>query len=47
MKSHTEYLWINTDKRYEIVNITDKVVEELEKSGIKEGIFILNAKHIK
>ena len=46
MKSHTEYLWINTDKRYEIVNITDKVVEELEKSGVKEGICLVNAMHI-
>ena len=46
MKSHTEYLWINTDKRYEIVNITDKVVEELEKSGIKEGLCLVNAMHI-
>lgn len=46
MKSHTEYLWINTDKRYEIVNITDKVARELEKSGIKEGICLVNAMHI-
>ena len=46
MKSHTEYLWINTDKRYEIVNITGKVEDELEKSGVKEGICLVNAMHI-
>lgn len=46
MKSHTEYLWINTDKRYEIVNITDKVEDELKKSGVKEGLCLVNAMHI-
>ena len=46
MKSHTEYLWINTDKRYEIVNITDKVEDELKKSGVKEGLCLINAMHI-
>jgi secondary thiamine-phosphate synthase enzyme len=46
VKSHTEYLWMETSKRYEIVNITDKVARELEKSGIKEGICLVNAMHI-
>ena len=46
MKSHTTHLWINTDKRYEIVNITDKVEDELKKSGVKEGLCLVNAMHI-
>ncbi|MBI4655581.1 MAG: YjbQ family protein [Elusimicrobia bacterium] len=46
MKSHTTYIWMNTQERYQIVNITDKVEEELAKSGIKEGICLVNAMHI-
>ena len=46
MKSHTAYLWMDTSKRYEIVNITDKIDEELSKSGIMEGFCLVNAMHI-
>lgn len=46
MKSFTEYLWFDTEKRYDIVNITAKVEELLKKSGIKEGLCLVNAMHI-
>ncbi|PIU19810.1 MAG: secondary thiamine-phosphate synthase enzyme [Elusimicrobia bacterium CG08_land_8_20_14_0_20_59_10] len=46
MKSHTAYLTINTPERYAIVNITGKVEDELAKSGIKEGLCLVNAMHI-
>lgn len=46
MKSHTQYLWFNTGDRYDIVNITPQVAEEVRKSGIKEGICLVNAMHI-
>ena len=46
MKSHTEYLWIDTSKRVEFINITDKVEEAVKKSGAKEGIVLVNAMHI-
>jgi len=46
MKSYTEYLIFNTEKRYEIVNITAQVEKALEKSGIKEGLCLVNAMHI-
>ena len=46
MKSCTEYLTINTEYRKEIVNITDKVKKAVEKSGIKEGICLVNSMHI-
>jgi len=46
MKSYTEYLTINTSKRYDIVNITDKVENAVEKSGVKEGICLVNPMHI-
>lgn len=46
MKSHTEYLVFNTEKRYDIVNITPQVEKAIEKSGIKEGLCLVNAMHI-
>ncbi|MDK2984614.1 MAG: hypothetical protein PWQ96_256 [Clostridia bacterium] len=46
MKSYREYLWFNTVNRVEFINITDKVQEIIEKSGIKEGLCLVNAMHI-
>ena len=46
MKHFTEYVWMNTSERYEIVNITSQVEAALKKSGIKEGLCLVNAMHI-
>jgi secondary thiamine-phosphate synthase enzyme len=46
MKFHTEYLWFNTKKHREYVNITPDVEKILERSGIKEGIVLVSAMHI-
>lgn len=46
MKTHTEYLHFNTRERYEIVNITGKVESCVAKSGVKEGLCLVNAMHI-
>jgi secondary thiamine-phosphate synthase enzyme len=46
MKSHTEYLWMNTAKRREFVNITDTCHEILRNSGISEGMMLVSAMHI-
>lgn len=46
MKSYTDYLWFNTCNRYEIVNITAQVEAAVRKSGIKEGLCLVNAMHI-
>ena len=46
MKSHTAYLMLHTVERYSIVNITGKVEAELAKSGIKEGLCLVNSMHI-
>ncbi|MFH1621584.1 MAG: secondary thiamine-phosphate synthase enzyme YjbQ [Candidatus Omnitrophota bacterium] len=46
MKSHTEYLWFNTKKKREYINITSTVEEILEKSSIKEGLILVSAMHI-
>lgn len=46
MKSYTDYLWLNTKNRYEIVNITSQVENAVNKSGVKEGLCLVNAMHI-
>ena len=46
MKSFREYLWMNTAKRREYINITPKVEEIVRKSGVKEGLVLVNPMHI-
>ena len=46
MKSYTEYLWFNTKKHREYINITNEVENILVKSGIKEGMILVSAMHI-
>jgi secondary thiamine-phosphate synthase enzyme len=46
MKSYTEYLWFNTSKRREYINITGEVESALHKSAIKEGMVLVSAMHI-
>jgi secondary thiamine-phosphate synthase enzyme len=46
MKSTTEYLWFNTTKKREYINITSEVDKVRQKSGIKEGFILVSAMHI-
>ena len=46
MKSVTEYLWFNTRKHREFINITDKVEELVRRSSIAEGFVLVSAMHI-
>jgi thiamine phosphate synthase YjbQ (UPF0047 family) len=46
MKSHTHYLWFNTKKRQEIIDITDTVAEQVKVSGVSEGFVLVSAMHI-
>ena len=46
MKSRTEYLEFNTGKRVDFINITDDVEEAVRKSGVQEGLCLVNAMHI-
>ncbi len=46
MKSFTEYLWMNVPERLGFVNITPQVEALVAKSGIKEGLCLVNAMHI-
>ena len=46
MISVTEYLWLHTRERRDYINITNKVEEIVRRSGIKEGLCLVNAMHI-
>lgn len=46
MKAATEYLWFNTRKQREYLNITRQVEEIVAKSKVKEGMVLVSAMHI-
>lgn len=46
MKFQTEYLYFNTRKKREYINITGEVEAILSKSGIREGMLLVSAMHI-
>ena len=46
MKTATEYLWFNTEKHHDFINITDKVEDIVRRSGIAEGFVLVSAMHI-
>jgi len=46
MKSYREELWFNISNRVGLVNITAQVREALRKSGVREGLCLVNAMHI-
>ncbi|MDR0540329.1 MAG: secondary thiamine-phosphate synthase enzyme YjbQ [Spirochaetaceae bacterium] len=46
MKSMTKELWFCTKQEREFINITPEVESVLYKSGIQEGLCLVNAMHI-
>jgi secondary thiamine-phosphate synthase enzyme len=46
MKTHTEYLTVNTRKHREYVHITPQVEAAVKKSGVKEGLCFVSPMHI-
>lgn len=46
MKAYTKYLYFNTSKRMEFINITQEVNQAITESGVKEGFCHVNAMHI-
>ena len=46
MKSVTEYLTFNVPSRRGFVNITSQIEKIVQKSGINEGLCLVNAMHI-
>ena len=46
MKSHREELWFETKTRRAFINITPQVETAVQKSGVREGLCLVNAMHI-
>ncbi len=46
MKFLTEYLWFNTKKKREYINITPDVEKIVARSGIADGMVLISAMHI-
>ena len=46
MKSHTTHLTFRVPERMGFVNITAQVEAEVSKSGVREGLCLVNAMHI-
>jgi secondary thiamine-phosphate synthase enzyme len=46
MKSLTEYLWFHAKTRRAFFNITPQVADLVRKSGVQEGLCLVNAMHI-
>src|SRR5437879_11785146 len=46
MKARTHYLWFNTKRRQEIIDITDEVSKQVEASEVREGLVLVSAMHI-
>lgn len=46
MKSYREELWFETPTRRAYLNITPQVEALVQKSGVREGLVLVNAMHI-
>jgi secondary thiamine-phosphate synthase enzyme len=46
MKSLTEHLWLNVPTRRAFINITPQIEALVARSGVREGLCLVNAMHI-
>jgi len=46
MKSYREELWFEVPTRMDFINITPEVETCVHKSGVREGLVLINAMHI-
>jgi len=46
MKALTEHLWFETQRVREFINITSRIAEAVRKSGVREGLCLINSMHI-
>jgi secondary thiamine-phosphate synthase enzyme len=46
LKSLTEHLWFEVPNRRGFINITPKIEELVQRSGVTEGLCLVNAMHI-
>ena len=43
---HTDYLWFDTKRRQEIIDVTERVEAIVEESKVQEGMVLVSAMHI-
>ena len=43
---HTDYLWFDTKRRQEIIDVTERVEAIVAESGVQEGMVLVSAMHI-
>jgi secondary thiamine-phosphate synthase enzyme len=43
---HTDYLWFDTKRRQEIIDVTERVEAIVTESGVQEGLVLVSAMHI-
>ena len=46
MVTYTEYITMNTSKRYEIIDITDEIERFCSKARLQDGMILVSAMHI-
>lgn len=46
MTARTDYLWFETKRQRELINITDRIEDFVRASGIVEGMCLVSAMHI-
>ncbi len=46
MRFHTEYLTFHTERRRQMINITDRLHNITAQSGLREGMLLVSAMHI-
>ncbi|GAB4516529.1 MAG: secondary thiamine-phosphate synthase enzyme YjbQ [Anaerolineae bacterium] len=46
MRSHTEYVWFEAPRRRQLFEITRRVQEAVDASGVQEGFVLVSAMHI-
>ena len=46
MKTLTQEIWMDVPRRRQIISIQDRVEELVEKSGVTDGLILINAMHI-
>jgi secondary thiamine-phosphate synthase enzyme len=46
MAAYTHYLWFETKRRQEILDITDQVAEQVRASAIYDGYVLVSAMHV-
>ena len=46
MKTHTDYLTFKTQEKMDFINITNEINKIISKSGIVDGLVLINPMHI-